>query len=380
MLRRAIIWAVGAVFFGLCAAVLLGAVQAQSGITATVLGAASAVVVLGIVVPVFLWLDRFEPEPIGLQVFAFLWGACVATLGAAMINDIGGYLLGATSQHDQTVAILVAPPAEESLKGLALLLLLIFRRKEIDGIIDGMVYAGLCAAGFAFVEDIVYLANGYAESGEQGLLGTFIVRVLMSPFAHPMFTICTGIGVGIAATSRGLLMRTVPPLLGWICAVLLHMGWNVLTVMSQEGWLITYVVLQLPLFCGFLALLWTARRRESAKIGEQLSAYVDTGWLSPPEVQMLSSMGERRYARAWAKAHGGAPLQRQMVQFQDIATEAAMLRARMSRGDISSDSKHREQQMLEAIWTLRTPFLGTPLYRYYEWKAPARLPARPSRW
>ena len=256
------------------------------------------------------------------------------------------------------------------------MILLIFRRKEIDGIVDGMVYAGLCAAGFAFVEDIVYLANGYAESGQEGLLGTFVVRVLMSPFAHPMFTICTGIGIGLAATSRGFVLRVVPPLLGFVCAVILHLAWNALAILSQEGWLLTYVLLQVPLFCAFIALLLVARRRESAKIGEQLSGYIDTAWLSPPEVRMLASMSERRYARAWAKAHGGAVLARQMEQFQDVASELAMLRARMNRGDVAADSYAKERAFLEALFMLRRPFLGTALYRHYEWTPIGHRPVR----
>jgi len=32
--------------------------------------------------------------------------------------------------------------------------------------------------------------------------GVFVVRGLMSPFAHPLFTAMTGIGLGIAATTR----------------------------------------------------------------------------------------------------------------------------------------------------------------------------------
>ncbi|GAB3585685.1 PrsW family intramembrane metalloprotease [Calidifontibacter terrae] len=367
-------WTLGGIAFGICLLAVLGAVGARSGITATVLGVLMSLVVLGIVVPVFLWLDRFEPEPVGMQLFAFLWGACVATFAAAVLNQVGSDLIGASGDQNPITAMFVAPPVEESLKALAPLILLVFRRKEIDGIVDGMVYAGLCAAGFAFVEDVIYLASGYANSGERGLVGTFLVRVVMSPFAHPMFTICTGIGVGIAATSRGWLLRTLPPLIGWVCAVLLHMGWNALAVLSQNGWLVTYVLVQLPLFCSFLALLWFARSREAAKVGTQLSAYVDSGWLSAAEVHMMSTMPERRYARAWAKSHGGRALLRQMVQLQDIGSELAMLRSRMTKGDIVEDSRDREQQMLEELWFLRQPFLGTPLYRGQ--RPPARTPGR----
>ena len=31
-----------------------------------------------------------------------------------------------------------------------------FRRREFDGVVDGVVYAGLVAAGFAFTENILY--------------------------------------------------------------------------------------------------------------------------------------------------------------------------------------------------------------------------------
>ena len=35
----------------------------------------------------FLWVDRWEPEPPRLLLFAFLWGACFAALSALLINS-----------------------------------------------------------------------------------------------------------------------------------------------------------------------------------------------------------------------------------------------------------------------------------------------------
>ncbi|NHN55813.1 PrsW family intramembrane metalloprotease [Calidifontibacter sp. DB0510] len=365
---RLLVWSLAAVVFLLGLALMLALVRAQTGLTAMVLGIGLSLMVVGIVVPVLLWADRFEPEPPGMLLFAFAWGACFATLGAAFLNDIGAYLIGATGDNNPLVAMAIAPPVEETLKALGPLLLLLFRRREIDGVLDGIVYAGLAGAGFAVVEDVLYLANGYAESGRNGLLSTFIVRVLMSPFAHPMFTACTGIGLGIAATRRSWAARIFAPLLGWCCAVVLHALWNSLALASERGWLLLYVVVQLPLFVGFVVLLVSLRRAEGRKIAAQLSAYVPLGWLTPAEVYMVSTLSERRYARAWASSHGGRPLSRQMRLFQDVTTELAMTRARLVRGPVTPRDVQDERQLLDAAWALRQPFLGTPLYRFHGWQ------------
>lgn len=252
------------------------------------------------------------------------------------------------------------------MKGLGPLLLLFFRRHEIDGVVDGMVYAGLSAAGFAAVEDVVYLASGYAHSGEQGLLGTFLVRVVMSPFAHPMFTVCTGIGIGIAATTRHRQLRFLAPVAGWCCAVTLHGIWNLGALLPQHGWLLFYLVLQLPLFVGFVTLIVLARKHEATLISRELGEYVDDGTLTKSEVVMLSSMRERRYALAWADNHGGVEAQAEMREFQDVASELAMVRARIDRGDRSDPVLDAEDHLLELVAQLRVRFLDTALYRYYE--------------
>ena len=57
-----------------------------------------------------------------------------------------------------------------------------------------------------------------------------MVRCLVSPFAHPLFTAFTGIGVGIAVNSRSRTTRIVAPAVGYGCAVLAHAVWNTSTV------------------------------------------------------------------------------------------------------------------------------------------------------
>lgn len=365
-LRRWLIVALIAICFALGGLGMLVLIDDQSGVVATGVGLVLSLVVLGVVVPVFLWLDRFEREPAGMLVFAVLWGACIATFSAAVLNNVGSMLIDPVTSTHPSAAVWVAPVVEESMKGLGPLLLLLFRPREIDGVVDGIVYAGLTAAGFAAVEDVVYLASGYAHSGDQGLLATFVVRVVMSPFAHPMFTVCTGIGIGIAATTPHRRLRVAAPVAGWCCAVTLHGVWNLGAVLSEHGWLVFYLLLQLPLFVAFVTLIVLARKHEATLIRRELGVYVDAGRLSMPEVVMLSSIKERRYALAWADRHGGRQARREMHQLQDVASELAMVRARIDRGDSSAAVAESERHLLELVDLLRVRFLDTALYRYYE--------------
>jgi len=79
---------------------------------------------------ILYWLDRYEKEPILLLGGVFAWGAVVAAGAAFIINTIlgvGVYIFtndeAATSF---TTASFIAPIVEESLKGLAVLLVFLF--------------------------------------------------------------------------------------------------------------------------------------------------------------------------------------------------------------------------------------------------------------
>ncbi|CAM5577921.1 hypothetical protein SRIMM317S_04842 [Streptomyces rimosus subsp. rimosus] len=161
----------------------------------------------------FCWLDRIDPEPRRNLVFAFAWGACAATLVALLANGLAtNWLennLSTLSPDDAQTwgATVFAPVIEESVKAAAVVLLFLFRRQNFAGVTDGLVLAGITATGFAFTENILYLGNAFGQDqslGHTGLdsltAGTFFVRIIMSPFAHPLFTMLTGLAFGIAAT------------------------------------------------------------------------------------------------------------------------------------------------------------------------------------
>ena len=49
-----------------------------------------------------------------------------------------------------------APLMEETLKGSAVLLLFLFKKDQFDDVLDGIIYAGVTALGFAMVENVEY--------------------------------------------------------------------------------------------------------------------------------------------------------------------------------------------------------------------------------
>lgn len=362
-LRRSVLWGVSITLFSLCALFLTILVTDSTGAVAALLGLLTASMALGIVVPVLLWVDRLEAEPGRIMWFAFLWGALVSTAGALILNQVGmDFFAGLQLDPVFTGAVLVAPILEEALKCLGVLLIFLIARREFNGVVDGLVYAGMVGVGFAFIENIIYLGGAFNEMGTPGLIGLFVMRCLMSPFAHPMFTACFGLALGLIAYRRRWGLAFVP-VLGYLAAVFLHFLWNFAAVSSTDGFLLVYVVVQVPLFIGFVLLLIFSRRQERSMLREHLTGYGLNGWFTPAEVAMLISPRERRRARAWAKGVGGRRAEAAMEAFQDESTELAIARHHLERGDDDPVWRPRERALLHTVQARRTVFappLQTP--------------------
>jgi RsiW-degrading membrane proteinase PrsW (M82 family) len=184
LLARALVVTV----FLACALIMVAIIGHATGVTGVLVGVALAAVPVFVVVPALLWLDRFEAEPTVLLLFAFGWGAAVATLVAVLVNSTSIALLKASGGDITVGAVVIAPIVEETCKGLAILLVFLYRRREFDGVVDGIVYAGMAGIGFAFTENVLYLGRALADSGVDGLAVTFVLRCIFGPFAHPLFT------------------------------------------------------------------------------------------------------------------------------------------------------------------------------------------------
>jgi protease PrsW len=315
-----------------------------------------------LLVALVLFTDRLEPEPRANLVFAFAWGAGIAALVAVLINTLGlEYVtmpaLGKTTGQ-YVSATFGAPPVEESLKGLVLILLLRLRRQELDGPTDGIIYAAMVGLGFAMMENISYYINALLkpEIGGAKLLGlTFVMRGLLSPLAHPIFTSMTGLGVAYAATHRRA-GWAVP--LGLMCAMLLHGTWNGLSQFGLAGLGVAYLLLSCVL-AGLIGILVRDRHKIVALITRCLPAYAPTGLVAPQDVGMLATLHGRRAARHWARVNGGPQAANAMADYQLAATELAMLHQRAERGVISPwEFEERRQALLGLMHAARLAFLS----------------------
>jgi RsiW-degrading membrane proteinase PrsW (M82 family) len=331
--------------------------------TALVIGTILAALPLGPLIAAFMWLDRYEPEPLGLLGFAFGWGALVAT-AVALVLQVVDQIAFRTPQGP--AAFIVAPITEEAAKGIFVVLLLFARRHELDGILDGIVYAGMVGIGFAFTENILYLASAYMGGegiGPGGLgaaTGTFIVRGIFSPFAHPFFTAAIGIGVGYAVISRSGSMRLLAPLVGYLVAVFAHALWNGSAVFAGgQLFILTYLFAMVPAFFVMVGFAVWVRNRESRMLTRALTDCANRGFLSHQEVPWLVRLPGRRASRQFAKSRGGVAGLKAMSEYQQQAIELGFLHDRFLRGTAPADFVHRGQVMVDRLATLR-PFVQFP--------------------
>jgi protease PrsW len=358
---------VGLVGLGICGLVVIGLVGSSIGAGAVVVGALCALLPVGPVVATFLWIDRWEPEPPRLLLVAFLWGACFAALSALLINSSASLVVDeilGRGRGDTVATIAIAPLVEEALKGAFLVGLLIFRRREFDGIVDGIVYAGLVATGFAFTENILYFGRAFAEettSAGGGVVAVLILRGVLSPFAHPLFTAMTGIGAGIAAISRSATVRPFAVLGGYVVAVCLHALWNSsASLLGGGGFIVVYGLVMVPLFGGMIAVVIISRRKEQRVVAEQLPGFARAGWIAPSEVALLSSLAGRRGWRAAVRRRSGKVVERAVSEYQAAVTEMAFLRARMARGAAGPMGQQWHDEALAELFRARMKAVGHP--------------------
>jgi RsiW-degrading membrane proteinase PrsW (M82 family) len=375
---KRVVLLVGVVLFiGLCALALLVIVGINIGVVPLLVGIAAAILPVPLLVYAFLWLDRYDPEPVKYLVFCFTWGAGVATFIAFLVNTGAGWLFDKYDQSENLVAVLVAPFIEESMKAAGPLLLFLVRRKAFSGIIDAIVYCGLSAAGFAFVENILYLGGvGYATGEEQGgalggaqqLVLIFFGRIVMSGFAHPLFTSMTAIGLGIAARSGSRTIRWLAPFGGLLLAMMLHGSWNLMATLVQETqrseiFLYGYFTVEMPIFLAVVGFTLWVRAAEGRLSEKVLPEYVRAGWLTPPEVASLGSVGRRLAARRWAKRMAGDAGAKAMAAYQFDLTRLTLLRDGLRRGLVTKPrdleaTLAEERQLLDAVTAYRKVFAG----------------------
>jgi protease PrsW len=335
---------------GLLIAILIFLLGGPTGaLIATLLAAVS----FPVMILVCFWLDRYEPEPARYRLAALGWGA----VAAVAFSFVGEQLVFGLSGTNEFINVAIAAPVVEELgKGLFLVAVVIFRRTELHGPLDGIIYGALVGIGFAFVEDIVY----YLQSLQSGQLGaTFFLRGIMGPFAHPLFAAATGLGIGIAVATRSPAVRFLALILGFLAAVVMHGIWNGSTFWGGSGFLFAYSAIFLPLLIVISVIAVWARSREGKMLTTALQQVAQMGWIRPDEIRWIARLSDRMSARAYAKRIGGKPAADAVRAYQQTMTEVAFLHHRAVNGTAPTDLNRRMNGLLQRAAWLR-PYVVFP--------------------
>ncbi|WP_344565597.1 PrsW family glutamic-type intramembrane protease [Streptomyces axinellae] len=363
------------VLLALCGLMILALVREQTGTQGLLVGFGLALFPVPLLLTAFRWLSATLPAPWRTHLFAFAWGACAATLVAILANGFAtdwlasSVVVDSPKEADTLGSTVIAPIVEESTKAVAIVLLFLFRRRHLDSVVSGIAAAGITATGFAFTENILYLGTAYGEDSlldPQSLSGsataaTFFIRIVLAPFAHPLFTSFTGIAFGMVAAMprRRRVLRWVVPCVGLFTAALLHAIWNGSASFQNLTFIAVYALFMIPVFAALTWLAIWSRQHELKVVHTTLSAYAAAGWFSEPEPWALSSMRARSMARAMARRSHGPEAARTLAGYQHDATALALLRSRADNGATAPDFAAREHALLQRLRTAR-PLAAPP--------------------
>jgi protease PrsW len=314
----------------------------RGGEIPALVGLALALLPVPLVLAAVLYLDRLEPEPLSLLALVFGAGAGAAALVALAGHTLSTGLITTPELGPQAGRLLSTTLGAafggalvaESLKGAVLVALLRYRRSELDGAHDAVVYASVTGLGFALIANVYAYAHA-EHSGLAALVTAFARRGVLAPLWDPLFTSMTGLGVCYAAMRRGRggLWAVAA---GWAVAVALHTLWND-SVNAGTGQLALVYLILLAVLAALLGAVVADRRRIVRLITGYLPEFSAAGVATESDVTMLGSLRWRHQARDWARLHRGQAGRRAMAEYQLAATELTLAANRAGRGLMPPD-------------------------------------------
>jgi hypothetical protein len=82
-------------------------------------------------------------------------------------------------------------------------------------------------------------------------------------------------------------------LIGYLAAMILHALWNTLASFTPGVFWMGYIMLEMPLFIGFLVVIIFLVRREGRILRQTLSAEVERGLITPDHLEIAISIFRR---------------------------------------------------------------------------------------
>ncbi|MEM5782603.1 MAG: PrsW family glutamic-type intramembrane protease [Candidatus Aenigmatarchaeota archaeon] len=182
-------------------------------------------IIFSSLVPILIWLSfvlKEDPhkEPVFFIFIALLLGGL-----AGIFSYFLEFALSRSVSVESVSYYLISAFIEEFLKFI-LILVLIFPTKYFDEAIDAMIYMGISALGFAFLENIGNLCSSIMVSGALGMMVVAGLRFLGANFLHLLASTLIGFGYAITYKTR----RILPFLISFFIASSLHFLYNMFII------------------------------------------------------------------------------------------------------------------------------------------------------
>jgi RsiW-degrading membrane proteinase PrsW (M82 family) len=243
------------------------------------------------VIPMLLFLyvvrrlDKYDPEPLWLMTFHFLWGAIIAVSGSALLNGqilnwfgVSGMSLSDTTlPADKRVLLLIGmaflgPIIEETLKASVFGISVGIR--EFNNVTDGIVYGSAVGFGFATAENLIYFIQNAAV--DEGWITLVIYRTFFSAIMHALSSSVFAAFLGFGRWRYGDI-PTRMVFYGIVPAILLHMGWNYFISSASSGFNTVGFILVLLAFGAMCYAFSRSMKYEHISIREELAAEAKAG-------------------------------------------------------------------------------------------------------
>ncbi len=179
---------------------------------------------LGGIIPAFLWLwfwlkeDEENPEPKGILTIVFIMGIIAVFCVIPIQKFIQSHISSSEWQ------LILWATTEEIMKYLAVIVLL-YRTKYINHVIDWPIYLITAALGFAALENALFLIKPLSAGATTVNLLTGQLRFLGSTLLHAVSSGILGIALGMSLHIKKVARRCYI-FAGLFLAIALHSAFN----------------------------------------------------------------------------------------------------------------------------------------------------------
>ncbi len=266
-------------------------------------------------------LDYLEPEPVALLATALAWGGIVATSNAVRANIVADSIL--TKLYPLTFVqtwgpAIEGPTNEEILKSLGIVALILLARRQLNSLMDGVIFGAFVGIGFQEVENVVYSLNAVAGA-ETNSLGpvwqVFVLRGLLSGlWSHAVYSAIVGAGIAytVLRRDRPMTVRVAAAALGFLGGWSAHFLWNsplFTDVLSGAGGgygtVLSMLIKGGLILAALLVIIHFARRSEYRALASHLYRLDDVRIAPVGDIRALRTARSRRMARWNAYVCGG---------------------------------------------------------------------------